>query len=127
MANQMLRSDFLGQTLERSQQLKSAPAPLQRPTQALFGKKAPKKAASGADKLKQQIGGFGQKAQKQVKKSAPAAPKLPSAKKAGSQISKSAKKATKGTKGWLGGAGGAKDLNKFYGELRPFTAACKRS
>ena len=119
MANTMLRSGFLGQTLEQGAQMKSASSPVQKTTQALFGKKqakqAPKKAAGAADKLKQAVGGATQKAQKQVKRSAPAAP---SPKKAGSQVKKAAKKAApKGTKGWLGGAGGAKDLNKFYGAL----------
>ena len=115
MANKMLRSDFMGQTLERGQQLKSSALPVQKQIQGLFGKKKVKEAKGGAqgaaDKIKGSLPSFGS-AKKQVKKSAPAP-----LKKAQKTLSKAApgKKAAKSAKGWLGGAGGVQNLDKFYG------------
>lgn len=118
MAHKMLRSHFLGQTLERSTQPKATSVPVQQTTQALFGNKGKnkgKQAAGGAKGIFQKAKGATKQAQKQASKSAPSAPK-----RAGSPAKKQGSKAAKASKGWLGGAGGAENLDKFYGVfLRP--------
>lgn len=116
MAHKMLRSHFLGQTLERSTQPKATSVPVQQTTQALFGNKGKnkgKQAAGGAKGIFQKAKGATKQAQKQASKSAPSAPK-----RAGSPAKKQGSKAAKASKGWLGGAGGAENLDKFYGPNR---------
>ncbi len=92
MAN-VLRSDFLGASLKRTE-VSQTKAAERVQTQAIFGKKAAKKAEKTATKVQKSATKVAKQATKQVKKAA------------------SGKK----TKGWFGGVGGAQDLDKWYGE-----------
>lgn len=123
MAHKMLRSEFLGQTLERGSQLKAnVKIPVQQ-TQALFGgggKRTQKKAQSGAkkaaDKAKGTFGGLGKQVQRQTRKAPSPTPIKKAIQQAPRKAQSAAKSGARGTKGWFGGGGGAQNLDKYYGE-----------
>jgi len=102
MAN-VLRSEFLGATLQRKDVSHAKPAEKVQ-TQALFQKKA--------KKVEQKAGGLVKQAKKQVSQVQKTATKQTK------KVTKQAKSVagSKKTKGWLGNAGGAEDLDRWYGK-----------
>ena len=135
MANKMLRSEFLGQTLERGAQLVPSKLPVQKQVQALLGKSTQKKAKLAPQKAASGLKGLAQKAKKAAPKQAPKGPSLPkppslgslpSPKKAQKQVQRNLPKGGgRGSKGWFGGVGGVsgqKGLGKYYGTYRNIVA-----